>query len=376
MKNKTVFLMASGLIFFMWALWNYEVSLELLEKFIGIIMPFIIGCSLAFVVNVLLEKIELGWDKLFKPHKITGFLKRPVCILLSIALILAVCIFTVVLVIPELSSSIKTFVKLVPPAMIRFNEYLQAKIISLNLSEDDIAYITQQWKEVYSSLVNFIKNNKGFFVTKTWNIATDFVYMTTDIVIGIVVAVYILLEKEFLARSTCRVIYAFCSRQRAEYLVQAGGLAKKIFSGFVGGQVMEAIVLGIMCFAGMELTGLPYAVVISVLVAVMALIPILGTFISAVVGCFLTAVAEPDKIWLFILFFFILQRIEGDILYPKIVGKAVGLSELYVLAAITVGGSIGGIIGIVVSVPVFSFVYQLISQRVQVLLDEKKLQDL
>lgn len=376
MKNKAIFYMAAALIFLMWALWNYEVSLELLDKFISIIMPFIIGCSVAFIVNVLLEKIEFCWGKLFKQHKIAVFLKRPACIVLSIAVILAVGAFTVLLVIPELSSSIKTFVKLVPPAMNRLNEYLQAKIVSLNLSEDDIAYITRQWEEIYSSLVNFIKNNKGIFVTKTWNAATSFVYMTTDIVIGIVVAVYILLEKEFLAKSARRVIYAFCTKQRAEYFVHAGQLAKNIFSGFVAGQVMEAIALGILCFVGMELTGLPYAVVISVLVAVMALIPILGTFISAVVGCFLTAVAEPDKIWLFVLFFFILQRIEGDILYPKIVGKAVGLSELYVLAAITIGGSIGGIIGIIISVPICSFIYQLISQRVQVLLEEKQLDDL
>lgn len=139
---------------------------------------------------------------------------------------------------------------------------------------------------------------------------------------------------------------------------------------------MEALILGLLSFAGMLLLDLPYALVTSVLVAAMALIPILGTFISAGVGCFLTLVAEPDKIWWFILFFFVLQRIEGDFLYPRIVGRAVGLSELFVLAAITIGGSIGGIIGIIVSVPLCSIIGFLLEQRITQLLKKKNIQDI
>lgn len=210
----------------------------------------------------------------------------------------------------------------------------------------------------------------------TWHAATSFFYMTADIVIGLVFAVYVLLEKDFLCRNIKRALYAFCCQESAEYVLSACSAAKRIFAGFVAGQLMEALILGLLSFAGMLLLDLPYALVTSVLVAAMALIPILGTFISAGVGCFLTLVAAPEKIWWFILFFFVLQRIEGDFLYPRIVGRAVGLSELLVLAAITVGGSIGGIIGIIVSVPLCSIIGYLLEQRITQLLRQKNIRDI
>lgn len=376
MKNKNIFGIVIAAVFLFWALWNYEVSLAAAEKTISILMPFIIGCSIAFIVNVLLEKIEFIWDRFLKNASWAEYVKRPVCIVISVLIITGIGGLTLFLVVPELHASIKALAKAIPPALIQLNDYLQQKIAELHLSNDDIAYVTRQWKEIYTSWINFLKNNKGTLLSGTWNAATSFVYMTADIVIGVVVAVYILLEKEFLAKSIRRALYAFCSKDNAEYLIAAGAASKRIFSGYVAGQVSEAVILGLMCFAGMLILGLPYALVISVLVAVMALIPILGTFISAVVGCFLTLMAAPDKILWFILFFFVLQRIEGDILYPKIVGKAVGLSELYVLVAITIGGSIGGIIGIIISVPIFSVLYFLFSQKVQQLLDDKNMKDI
>ena len=139
---------------------------------------------------------------------------------------------------------------------------------------------------------------------------------------------------------------------------------------------MVAFLLGCMCFIGMLILGLPYALVESVLVGVLALIPILGTFFSAAIGCFLILVAAPAKIWYFIILFLILQRIEGDLLYPRIVGKSVGLSELWVLAAVTIGASLGGIMGMILCVPLFSVIYRLFSQKVAVELDKKHMDDI
>jgi len=295
---------------------------------------------------------------------------------LSIALIAAFFAFTVLLVLPELNSSVKTLIKLIPPAVEKMNVYLQEKAAQFNMFEDDFLYLQKQWNNAYETIFKFIQDNKSLLLSRTWIATTTVVDVVANFAIGIVAAVYLLLEKDVLVRSLKRTIYAFTTKERADYLVKAGKISQRVFHGYVAGQFSEALILGCMCFAGMFIIGLPYALVISVLVAVLGLIPILGTIISAAVGCFLILVAAPEKIWVFLVFFIILQRIEGDILYPKIVGKAVGLSELWVLVAVTIGGSVAGIIGMVMSVPLCSVIYTLLSEKVEEQLEEKNMGDL
>lgn len=378
MKNKNTYGLIAFTVVLCWALWNYSVSLELLDKFYKIILPFLIGGFIAFIVNVLMTKLEVLWDKFFSKGPLDKLekVKRVACLILSIALIAAFFAFTVLLVLPELNSSVKTLIKLIPPAVEKMNVYMQEKATQFNMFEDDFLYLQKLWNNAYQTIFQFIQDNKSLLLSRTWIATTTLVDVVTNFAIGIVAAVYLLLEKDVLARSLKRTVYAFASKERAEYLVKAGKISQRVFHGYVAGQFAEALILGCLCFVGMIIIGLPYALVISVLVAVLGLIPILGTIISAAVGCFLILVAAPEKIWVFLVFFIILQRIEGDILYPKIVGKAVGLSELWVLVAVTVGGSVAGIIGMVMSVPLCSVIYTLLSEKVEQSLEEKNMGDL
>lgn len=378
MKNKSTYGLIAFTVVLCWALWNYSVSLELLDKFYKIILPFLIGGFIAFIVNVLMTKLEVVWDKFFSKGPLDKLekVKRVACLIWSIALIAAFFAFTVLLVLPELNSSVKTLIKLIPPAVEKMNVYLQEKATQFNMFEDDFLYLQKQWNNAYETIFKFIQDNKSLLLSRTWIATTTVVDVVTNFAIGIVAAVYLLLEKDVLARSLKRTIYAFTTKERADYLVKAGKISQRVFHGYVAGQFSEALILGCMCFAGMFIIGLPYALVISVLVAVLGLIPILGTIISAAVGCFLILVAAPEKIWVFLVFFIVLQRIEGDILYPKIVGKAVGLSELWVLVAVTIGGSVAGIIGMVMSVPLCSVIYTLLSEKVEEQLEEKNMGDI
>ena len=378
MKNKNTYGLIAFTVVLCWALWNYSVSLELLDKFYKIILPFLIGGFIAFIVNVLMTKLEVVWDKFFSKGPLDKLekVKRIACLILSIALIAAFFAFTVLLVLPELNSSVKTLIKLIPPAVEKMNVYLQEKAAQFNMFEDDFLYLQKQWNNAYETIFKFIQDNKSLLLSRTWIATTTVVDVVTNFAIGIVAAVYLLLEKDVLASSLKRTIYAFTTKERADYLVKAGKISQRVFHGYVAGQFAEALILGCMCFAGMFIIGLPYALVISVLVAVLGLIPILGTIISAAVGCFLILVAAPEKIWVFLVFFIVLQRIEGDILYPKIVGKAVGLSELWVLVAVTIGGSVAGIIGMVMSVPLCSVIYTLLSEKVEEQLEEKNMGDI
>ena len=378
MKNKNIYGIIAFTAVLCWALWNYDVSLKLLDNFYKVILPFLIGGFIAFIVNVLMTKLEVLWDKVFSQGPLDKLekVKRIICLLLSIAIIAAFFAFTVLLVLPELNSSVKTLIKLIPPAVEKMNVYLQEKATQFNMFEDDFLYLQKQWNNLYETVFQFIQDNKSLLLSRTWIATTTVLDVVTNFAIGIVAAVYLLLEKDVLARSLKRTVYAFTTKERADYLVRAAKISQKVFHGYVAGQFGEALILGVMCFVGMLVIGLPYALVISVLVAVLGLIPILGTIISAAIGCFLILVAAPEKIWVFLIFFIVLQRIEGDILYPKIVGKAVGLSELWVLVAVTVGGSVAGIMGMVMSVPLCSVIYTLLSEKVEHSLSEKNMSDL
>ena len=196
--------------------------------------------------------------------------------------------------------------------------------------------------EWQAAVEDYWQANKAALLSQTLSITASVAGVVANLVMGFVFAVYILLEKKQLAvssRRALRALYAFCSAERARYIIAAASLAKRICSGFIGGQLLEAFLLGLMCFAGMIILSIPYAFVIS---ACLAVVPYIGSITSAVIGCIFIVISQPEKVIVFIIFFLVLQRIEGDILYPRIVGKSVGLPELWLLVAAMIGAGLGG----------------------------------
>ena len=375
MQEKNTYGLLAFAIVLIWALWNYSASLHLLGGLYHILLPFIIGGCMAFIVNVLMTKLEKYWRKYLK-HSVVSRFERPACLLMSLVLIIGFLAFFVLTIVPELHASMKLLVKMLPPALAKLDAYLQQKAQELAFSPDELAFVQAQAKEIYHTLLNYLQNNKRLLLEQTVSATASLLEVLTNCVIGFVAAVYCLLEKHRLVRNFKRVIFAFCSKERAAYVLHVLQTSEQIFRGFVSGQLVVALLLGVMYFVSMTLFGFPYATVISLMVAVLSLIPILGTFISALIGCFLILVAAPEKIWYFIILYFVLQRVEGDLLYPKIVGKAVGLSELWVLAAVTIGASLGGIAGMIICVPLFSVLYALLAEKVKRLLEKKNLRNL
>ena len=375
MQEKNPYGLLAFAIVLIWALWNYSASLHLLGGLYHMLLPFIIGACMAFIVNVLMTKLEVYWRRYLK-HSVVSRFERPVCLLLSLVLIIGFLAFFVLTIVPELHASMKLLVKMLPPALAKLDAYLQQKAQELAFSPDELAFVQAQAKEIYHTLLNYLQNNKRLLLEQTVSATASLLEVLTNCVIGFVAAVYCLLEKHRLVRNFKRVLFAFCSKERAAYVLHVLQTSEQIFRGFVSGQLVVALLLGVMYFFSMTIFGFPYATVISLMVAVLSLIPILGTFISALIGCFLILVAAPEKIWYFIILYFVLQRVEGDLLYPKIVGKAVGLSELWVLAAVTIGASLGGIAGMIICVPLFSVLYALLAEKVKRLLEEKNLRNL
>ena len=260
MKERNPYCLLAFAIVLIWALWNYSVSLRLLAGLYDILLPFVIGGCMAFIVNVLMNKLEQYWRRIFKQSVVSRF-ERPVCLLLSLAIIIGFLAFFVLTIVPELHASMKMLVKMLPPALAKLNIYLQQKAQELSFSADELAVVQAQAKEVYQTMLNYLQNNKRLLLEQTFLATASVLEVLASCVVGFVVAIYCLLEKHRLVRNFKCVIFAFFSKERAAYILHVLQTAEQIFRGFVGGQLVVALILGVMYFVGMTLCGFPYATV-------------------------------------------------------------------------------------------------------------------
>lgn len=240
MQEKNPYGLLAFAIVLVWALWNYNASLHLLGGLYNILLPFIIGGCMAFIVNVLMTKLEVYWRRYLK-HSVVSRFERPVCLLLSLVLIIGFLAFFVLTIVPELHASMKLLVKMLPPALAKLDAYLQQKAQELAFSPDELAFVQAQAKEIYHTLLNYLQNNKRLLLEQTVSATASLLDVLTNCVIGFVAAVYCLLEKHRLVRNFKRVLFAFCSKERAAYVLHVLQTSEKIFRGFVSGQLVVAL---------------------------------------------------------------------------------------------------------------------------------------
>ena len=341
---------------------------KLLEYIIAIFMPFIVGAMIAFVLNVLLNVIEKGIKKLNrKNNKIINRIKRPVSVLLTFIIILAVISLMLGLLIPELKNTTELFTK-------NFDSYKEQSIVLLDkvgIKRKTINKLNNNIENMTKELTDYISDNKEEVMKTSLGVASTVAGTITSLVLGIVFAIYILLKKEDLRRQIKKVMRAYLPEKKEKKTIEISELSNKIFGNFITGQCLEAVIIGILCFIGMLLLNIPYASTISVLVGFTALIPVFGAFIGTIVGAFLILMVSPTKAIIFIIFILILQQLEGNLIYPKVVGKSVGLPGIWVLVAVTIGASVYGILGMLISVPLCSILYSIIRTNVNDKIDQK-----
>ena len=343
------------------ALWNYNILFEWAGFAFGIIFPFLLGGGIAFVLNVpmkFLEKKIFGHRRL-RDKKITQKIARPVSLVLTITIVIGVVVLVMFVVIPELTQTIlslgkniQTFIPEAQRALEQLfvdNSEVRAWLDSLNL---DVG-------KLMDSAVAFFQNGAGNVLNSTMSAIGSIVSGVATFVIAFVFACYVLLQKEKLSVQVRKVMYAFLPEQKVEWCLAVCSLAAKSFSSFLTGQCVEALILGMMFFIAMSIFSMPYALLVGVLIAFTALIPIFGAFIGCIVGAFLILMVAPVKALIFVIMFLVLQQIEGNLIYPKVVGSSVGLPSIWVLAAVTIGGSLMGVVGMLIFIPITSVVYTL-----------------
>ena len=377
-KNvKIILLIISASILLLWGLNHLDFVLSIIGGAFSVIAPFIVGLCLAFIFNVLLRPLEGLWDKIFKKKKKTKFilkLKRPVCLVLSILIIMAVIFILLFMIIPEITRTVSTIANSVPSYLERMEAWwIQLKELlehySIVLPAFDLDF-----NKIAETLTNFLKTSG--LINKTVDITGSIFSGIFNMVLGLVFSIYILASKEKLGANTKKTLLAFLPKEKVEKAVDLAALSNKTFTNFITGQLTEAVIIGILCFIGMLIFRMPYALTISVLVAFTALIPVFGAFIGTAIGAFLILMVEPIKALWFIIFIIVLQQIEGNLIYPKVVGKSVGLPGIWVIIAVTVGSGLFGVLGMLLSVPVVSVLYTVIKEFINKRLKLKKIKPL
>lgn len=371
----------------LWAAINYETAITILLNIISLFAPLIVGGCMAFIFNVLMKLFE---NKIFihitekvnrskRSGRLWLKLVRPLSLVLTLIVIFGIVVLVIALVIPELKNSINLLVKEFPAYINNVQDWLDATLTSFGIGGISEHLPVIDWSQLLNSLLAFVSGEGSDLVASATKFTTGVFSVLTNMVLGFVFSIYILLQKEKLSRQLKGVVYAFFPEERANMIFGVGRLSNDIFGKFITGQFMEAVVIGLLCFIGMNLLSLtsvfefPYSLMISVLIGFTALIPVIGAFIGTAIGALLILMESPIQAIWFIIFIIVLQQLESNLIYPRVVGKSVGLPGIWVMLAVIVGGSVYGIVGIIIGVPLCSVIYSLIKRIVSLRLDRKKI---
>ena len=351
-KNiKRIMLLIAFAALLYWGLNNLKWISGVLGSLLDLLSPLLIGICIAFVLNLMMVALERLWDRgLIKWNSPwNAKLKRPVCLTLTLLLFLGIIFAIFFILIPRLEEAGTTMVANIPTYV------NQIQVWWTNLSDFAAEHgvtlpeLSLSADQVKDTITGFLQEKGDSVVNTTLNITTSILSALVNFLLALVFSLYLLAQKETLLAQSRRLLRR----------------TNNAFSSFVTGQVTEAFILGTLCCIGMLILRLPYALPVSVIIASLSLIPIFGAWIGAATGAFLIVFQSPIKALTFLIFLLILQQVEGNLIYPKVVGKSVGLPGLWVLAAVTIGGGAFGVLGMLLGVPVCSVVYVLVQDYIR-----------
>ncbi|MEG2038652.1 MAG: AI-2E family transporter [Oscillospiraceae bacterium] len=370
--KKILGVLAAAIAFYL-GLQHLDVVLSCIGVVFGIFTPFILGLCIAFLLIIAMVRIEkLLFGKIQK-NKIAKKVKRPVSLLLSIIFVVLILVVVFSIVLPEIVRTVSSLSAALP-AFFKKAELLIGSLTSdAPALEKFIGNADIQWDTLVKGAWQFLQGGVTSILGSTLSVATSVFSGLFNFALGFVFAVYVLLQKENLGRQCKKILYAFLNKNKADKVLYVAQLAHRIFSSFFTGQCIEAVILGAMFFVSMSIFRMPYALMVAVMISFAALIPVFGSFIGFFIGAFLIFVVSPIKAFWFVVLFLALQQIEGNLIYPKVVGSSVGLPAIWVLAAVTIGGSVLGVIGMLITVPLFSVIYTLMRETVNQRLKNKNI---
>ncbi len=366
MNLKYIFKIIFFAIFLFWISNNFLIVLNIFKKVFDILLPFIIGGCLAFIINIPMASIE---KKMLKPKRSkknkdstqpNKKLARFFAMIFSIIFIIAILLAVIKLIVPELINVVKLLIEKIPYLAQKAEIFIENNSEMGSLIQDIFSKLQENEISFEEEVLKFVSNVLNSSISLV-GYAINFV---TTLVISIIFAAYILMSKEKLATQFDKLFKAYLNSKWYQRIIKILKISKKTFSTFISVQCFEATILGILCIIGMLVLKIPYAITVGVFIGVTALVPVIGAFLGIFVGALLILAVEPFKVIPFIILVLILQQIEGNFIYPKVVGDAIGLPGIWVLAAVSIGGSLLGILGMLIAVPIASVIYTLVREDV------------
>ena len=354
-KNTQGFfgLVAFGVLLYL-GVSNISYILKAFSYLVSVIFPFIIGGCMAFIINVPMRFFE---TKLFSKVK-KG--KRALSLILAVVCIISVLALISFLILPELANTLYSLASSIPGFVNEIKEFLQNVSNNPLFTKQNLMKIDLDWNKISTELMGFFQSGASNILGSTVSVISSAVQTVVTFLLGIVFAVNALLKKEKLVLQTKKLLYSYLKEAYADRIIYIGNMCNLAFSSFLSGQCTEAVILGTIIFICMNILGLPYAMLIAMFIGVTSLIPILGGFIGSTLGAVLIFMVSPFKMVIFVIMFVVVQQIEGNLIYPHVVGNSVGLPAIWVLVAVTVGGNLAGVAGMFISIPACSVIYALL----------------
>ncbi len=358
---RTIFWGAAGCIGLYWLLHETERLTALVNGINDIMFPFIVGAAFAFILNVPMRAIERHLKCIKKSSA-----RRGVAILLTLLMVILIIVGAVQLLIPQIVDTVESLVDTLPDFFKRVQngvmEYLKAHPELMEWLNDNTDFQSINWQDILQKVVGVVSTGLTTILNTAYLAVLSISAWIFNAVLSLVFAIYCLFRKEILARQGRRLLYALLPEKHGDETVRIMRLTNTTFSNFISGQCLEAVILGCMFAVSMLIFKMPYMPLVSVIIAITALIPIVGAFIGCVLGAFFILVDNPVQAVWFVVMFLVLQQIEGNLIYPKVVGSSIGLPGMWVLVAVAVGGDLMGIGGMLLMIPLASVAYALLRE--------------
>lgn len=353
------------LIFF--GFYRFEDLMNTFYRIISLTFPFILGFSIAFLLNKPMMLIE---TKLLGRTKMKQSNKRRISAICALILGILVVGFVLALLIPQLAESLFTLIQNSPKYLASFQTLIEEAILEYDVNMDEVTAI-------FGKVPNLVENLTNFFskaLPEMIDLSFRFTSAIFNTVLGIIAGLYILLDKEMFIEHVRKANYAFFPKRVADYFVKISRITAEVFNNFIIGKAIDSLIIGVLCYIGMNILGLEYAILLSVIVGVTNMIPVFGPFIGAVPGIFVLVIINPLHALYFAFFVLLLQQFDGNILGPLILGDKLGLPSLWILVAVCVGGGLFGIVGMFVGVPIFAVIYMIMKEFITYRLKKKDLE--
>ena len=333
-----------------------------LVKALSAASPLLIGCVIAYVVNIIMTAYERHYFPMSK-KKVFIVTRRPLCMLAAFLTVVAIIVIVVSLILPELTECIRLLVNQLPDAFKKLVGFIEGFGV---VPEDILAELSNlDWQEKIGDIFNTISSYFGNVVNALFTVITAFFSGLVVAILSIIFAVYLLIAKEKLQRNISDIADSYCKKKFCDKTRYVLSVVNDSFHKFIVGQTLEAVILGVLCTVGMLILRLPYATMIGALVGFTALVPVVGAFLGAIVGAFMISTVSLIQALIFVVFIVVLQQLEGNLIYPRVVGSSLGLPSILVLAAVTVGGGVFGIAGMLLGVPLVASAYKILGADVR-----------